>query len=119
MQTGKKELLFDALHTRHTPPKARPLDEQDERESQKLWLKVTNAIREKDQEVATEEKTRIEDTQREEAAKRMNDGIDWHPQLFRRVQGGHGGSEEGEEDLDWIINAKVLVFHMCLYATAC
>lgn len=37
----------------------------------------------------------------------MNDGIDWHPQLFRRVQGGHGGTEEGEEDLDWIINAKV------------
>jgi hypothetical protein len=40
----------------------------------------------------------------------MNEGIDWHPQLFRRVQGGHGGPEEGEEDLDWIINAKMSVF---------
>lgn len=41
----------------------------------------------------------------------MNEGVDWHPQLFRRVQGGNGGSEEGEEDLDWIINAKVSVCH--------
>ena len=46
--------------------------------------------------------------QREEAAKRVNNEIEWSPQLFRRVQGGHGGSEEGEEDLDWIINAKML-----------
>ncbi|KAF2875888.1 oxysterol binding protein [Massariosphaeria phaeospora] len=107
LTTGKKELLFDATHAQESPPKARPLEEQDERESQKLWHKVTEAIKQKDQEVATDEKTRIEDMQREEAAKRMNDGLDWHAQLFRRVQGGPGGSEEGEEDLDWIINAKV------------
>ena len=103
-------MLFDASHAKHSPPIARPLEEQDERESQKLWAKVTQAIKQKDQEVATDEKTRIEEMQREEAAKRMNDGIDWHPQLFRRVQGGHGGTEEGEEDLDWIINAKVSVY---------
>lgn len=47
--------------------------------------------------------------QRAEAATRNNEGLDWHPKLFRRVNGGHGGSEEGEEDLDWIINAKVYV----------
>lgn len=40
---------------------------------------------------------------------RNSDGIDWHPTLFRAVRGGHGGSEEGEEDLDWIINAKMFV----------
>ncbi|KAF2737711.1 oxysterol binding protein [Polyplosphaeria fusca] len=107
LTTGKRELLFDATHAKHTPPKARPLEEQDERESQKLWSNVTQAILRKDHEGATDEKSRIEDMQREEAAKRMNDGVDWHPQLFRRVQGGQNGSEEGEEDLDWIINAKV------------
>ncbi|KAF2469021.1 oxysterol binding protein [Lindgomyces ingoldianus] len=105
--TGKKELLFDATHAKETPPKARPLQEQDERESQKLWYNVTQAIKRKDQDVATDEKSRIEDMQREEAAKRMDDGVDWHPRLFRRVHGGHGGPEEGEEDLDWIINAKI------------
>ncbi|KAF5022319.1 hypothetical protein F66182_5631, partial [Fusarium sp. NRRL 66182] len=33
--------------------------------------------------------------------------VEWHPKLFRAVRGGPGGSEEGEEDLDWIINAEV------------
>jgi hypothetical protein len=106
-QTGKKELLFDATHAKHTPPKARPLEEQDERESQRLWHNVTEAVIRRDQNVATDEKAKIEDMQRAEAATRNNEGLDWHPQLFRRVNGGHGGSEEGEEDLDWIINAKV------------
>ncbi|KAF1846218.1 uncharacterized protein K460DRAFT_367035 [Cucurbitaria berberidis CBS 394.84] len=107
LTTGKKELLFDAGHSKHTPPTARPLEEQEERESQRLWRDVTEAVKRRDQDVATDAKAKIEDMQREEAAKRNNEGIDWHPQLFRRVQGGHGGSEEGEEDLDWIINAKV------------
>lgn len=79
----------------------------DERESQRLWQKVTQAIKDRDQEVATTEKSRIEDMQRQEAAKRNNEGVDWRPTLFRRTRGGPGGSEEGEEDLDWIIDAKV------------
>ncbi|KAJ4985611.1 oxysterol binding protein [Stagonosporopsis vannaccii] len=107
LTTGKKELFFDASRTRHTPPKARPLDEQDERESQRLWHDVTEAVKRKDQETATTAKAKIEDRQREEAAARANDNVDWHPQLFRATKGGPGGPEEGEEDLDWIINAKI------------
>ena len=45
--------------------------------------------------------------QREEAAKRADEGVDWHPRLFRRVRGRRGGLEEGEEDLDWIINTNM------------
>lgn len=101
-QTGKKELLFDASHTRETPPTARPLEEQDERESQRLWRDVTEAVKRRDQNTATDAKALIEDRQREEAAMRVNEGIEWHPRLFRRV-----GSENGEEDLDWIISAKM------------
>jgi hypothetical protein len=59
--------------------------------------------------MATDEKTKIEDRQREEAAKRAEQGVEWHPRLFRAVRGGPGGSEEGEEALDWIINAHVYV----------
>lgn len=102
-------MLFDATNAKHTPPKVRPLEEQDERESQRLWHEVTEAVKRKDQDVATDAKARIENMQREEAAKRNNENIDWHPQLFRAVRGGPGGSEEGEEDLDWIINAKMFV----------
>jgi oxysterol-binding protein-related protein 8 len=53
------------------------------------------------------EKTKIEDRQREEASKRAEQGVEWHPRLFRTVQGGPGGPDEGEEDLDWIINAPM------------
>jgi hypothetical protein len=45
--------------------------------------------------------------QREEAAKRADEGVDWRPRLFRPVQGGPGGQDEGEEDLDFIISAKM------------
>jgi hypothetical protein len=107
LTTGKKELFFDAAKTRHTPPKARPLEEQDERESQRLWHDVTEAVKRKDQETATTAKAKIEDRQREETAARNNDNIDWHPQLFRATKGGPGGLDEGEEDLDWVINAKI------------
>ncbi|CAI6334725.1 unnamed protein product [Periconia digitata] len=107
LTTGKKELLFDATHAKHTPPEARPLEEQDERESQRLWHVVTDAVKRKDHDTATEDKARIENIQREEAAKRMNDGVDWHPQLFRAVDGSHQSIAEGEEDLDWIINARI------------
>ncbi|OJD36737.1 oxysterol binding protein [Diplodia corticola] len=107
LTTGKKQLLFDATHARETAPSVRPLKEQEDRESQKLWQKVTTAIKQRDQIVATDEKSKIEDMQREEAAKRVDDGVEWHPRLFRPVQGGPGGSEEGMEDLDFIIRTKV------------
>ncbi|KAK1148972.1 Oxysterol-binding protein OBPa [Aspergillus melleus] len=107
VQTHQKELLFDARHAKHTPPLARPIEEQGERESQRLWQSTAKAVIAMNHELATDEKTKIEDRQREEAAKRAEDGVEWQPNLFRRVQGGPGGVDEGEEDLDWIINARV------------
>ncbi|TVY85208.1 Oxysterol-binding protein-like protein OBPa, partial [Lachnellula suecica] len=107
MKTGKKELLFDATRAKHTIPSVRPLEEQDDRESQKLWLKTAQAVKKRNHEVATDEKTSIEDMQRDEAAKRAEDGVEWVPRLFRPVRGGPGGEDEGEEDLDWILNANI------------
>ena len=83
------------------------MNELEERESPKLWSKVVAALHQRNHEVATDEKTKIEDMQREEASKRTEDGVDWRPRFFRRVQGGPGSSEEGEEGLDWILNAKM------------
>lgn len=83
------------------------MQEQDERESQRLWAKCNEALRARDQDVATDEKTKVEDMQRSETAQRGDH--EWQPRLFRKVQGGHGGPDEGEENLDWIINTKMYV----------
>lgn len=99
--------MFNATRAKPTAPIARPLSEQDERESQKLWFATAEAVKARDHVLATDEKTKIEDAQRVEAARRVEEGVDWHPKLFRRVQGGPGGPEEGEEDLDWILNANM------------
>ncbi|KAJ5694448.1 hypothetical protein N7536_004860 [Penicillium majusculum] len=107
VHTHKKDVLFDATHAKHTAPLVRPMEEQGERESQRLWHNTVQALLSRNHEAATDEKTKIEDRQRDEAAKRADDGVEWHPRLFRRVQGGPGGPDEGEEDLDWIINAQV------------
>lgn len=88
-------------------PLVRPIQEQEERESVKLWSTVIAALKERNHDVATDEKTKIEDMQRQEASKRAEDGVEWRPRLFRRVQGGPGGQDEGEEDLDWILNANM------------
>ncbi|KAL9115965.1 MAG: hypothetical protein Q9227_000333 [Pyrenula ochraceoflavens] len=105
--TGHKESLFNATSARHTAPLSRPMDEQGERESQRLWHPTVLALNARDHDKATEEKSKIEDRQRAEAAKRADDGLEWRPRLFRRVRGGSGGSEEGEEDLDWILNTPI------------
>lgn len=107
MKTGQKKAFFDATHAKHAPPKARPIEEQGERESQRLWLNTVKAVHVMDHDKATTEKAKIEDRQREEAKRREELGEEWQPKLFRRVNAGHGGSEEGEDDLEWIINANV------------
>lgn len=100
-------MFFNALKSKPSPPQVRPLEDQDERESQRLWQRTTQAVKDRNHELATDEKTAIEDRQREEAAKRAADGVEWNPRLFRRVHGGPNGAEEGMEDLEWIINAHV------------
>ncbi|GFF72167.1 oxysterol binding protein (Osh7), putative [Aspergillus lentulus] len=107
VHTHKKDVLFDATHAKHTPPNTRPIEQQGERESQRLWHSTVKALLARNHEAATEEKSKIEDRQREEAAKRADEGVEWHPRLFRPVHGGPGGPDEGEEDLDWIISAHV------------
>ena len=112
MQTGQKEMFFNAHRSKPTPPSVRPIEEQEAKESQRLWRKTAKAVKERNHEVATDEKTKVEDMQREEAAARANDDVEWTPRLFRRVNGGPGGTEAGEEDLEWIINAHMYALYL-------
>jgi len=100
LSTGKKELFFDASVSTPSYPKSRPLNEQGAKESQRLWDPTTKAIKKADQKVATEEKSRVEDEQRREAAERGGEE-NWQPRLFKAVPPGD------EEMLDWILAAPV------------
>lgn len=99
LSTGKKTEFFDASHATPSHPKARPLEEQAPRESQRLWYETTQAIKKADQRTATDAKSKIEDEQRQEAAERGDSP--WQPKLFRAIAPGD------EEKLEWIIDAEV------------
>ena len=59
-----------------------PLNEQEPNESQRLWAKVTEGIKEKNMEKATQYKTEIEEAQREAARQRQTTGQAWQPRFF-------------------------------------
>lgn len=108
-QTGQREMFFDATHAKPSIPFVRPIAEQEERESQRLWESTAKAVIDRNHELATDEKTKIEDRQREEAAARAQEHAEWQPRLFRAVKPSVEESEQGEENLEWIIDAHVLV----------
>ncbi|KAI5810405.1 hypothetical protein BZA77DRAFT_328169 [Pyronema omphalodes] len=102
-KTGQRELLFDATYARPTPPSVRPISQQEPRESQRLWRQVVAALKERNQETATDEKFKIEDRQREEARAREADGVEWVPRYFRPVDLSRGE----EEQLDFVLNTNI------------
>ncbi|CUS20602.1 LAQU0S01e10352g1_1 [Lachancea quebecensis] len=78
-----KSVLFDASKAKPLKPLVRPLEEQGDFESRKLWKKVTDALATRDHATATEEKFKIEDYQRTLAKKRAESGSSFLPKLFR------------------------------------
>lgn len=91
--------MFDATDAKNTPPNVRPISEQEERESLRLWEPVVKALKRQDQQTATEEKFKIEERQRAEARARESDGVEFRPRFFRETRPG-----EEDEDLDFVLN---------------
>ncbi|XP_072128393.1 oxysterol-binding protein-related protein 5-like isoform X2 [Mobula birostris] len=60
------------------------LEEQAEFESERLWQRVTRAIKNHDQEQATQEKFILEEAQRKAAKERKEQCQDWVPRLFQQ-----------------------------------
>lgn len=79
---GKTEVLFDASKAKVTQKILLPESEQDWNESRKLWSKVTQALKKKDLDSATEAKTAIEDFQRDRAREREEKGLKWESVFF-------------------------------------
>ncbi|XP_004393846.1 PREDICTED: oxysterol-binding protein-related protein 5 isoform X2 [Odobenus rosmarus divergens] len=59
------------------------LEDQTELESERLWQHVTRAIGEGDQHKATQEKSSLEEMQRQWTRERQQNLMPWKPQLFR------------------------------------
>lgn len=62
-----------------------PIENQWPTESQKKWLKVTEAILSDNQDAATNEKTILEDEQRRDAALRKENNTTYVPKFFTFV----------------------------------
>ena len=78
----EKELFLDTNILESSSKIVSPNDEQDLSESRKLWEKVTKAMLSRNLDLATQEKSVIEDEQRHLAKLRDDDGLEWRPKFF-------------------------------------
>lgn len=98
-QGGSQEVFFDTKSAVVHPPKCRSISEQLENESQKLWKPTIDALSARNHELATEEKAKVENRQRQDAQKRLEDGVEFFPRLFRPV----ALSNPSKEDLEFVL----------------
>lgn len=61
---------------------------QDCNESRRLWEKVSKALQEKKYNLATDEKSSLEEDQRHFAKLRQENDLDWQPNFFRQQNDG-------------------------------
>ncbi|XP_076394352.1 oxysterol-binding protein-related protein 9 isoform X5 [Megachile rotundata] len=85
---GRTEMFADVkeLHTQRKLVK--PVCEQEEHESRKVWRDVTVGLRINDMEKATAAKCTIEQKQRDEARIRKEHNINWQTKLFKETKDG-------------------------------
>lgn len=84
--TGKKEVFYDTNKARLWKPKVRPLEEQLDNESRKLWNPTIQGLKKRDHDIATNEKFKVENEQRLAAKKRAEDGVEFHPKMFKPAE---------------------------------
>uniref|UniRef100_A0A8C7WS16 Uncharacterized protein n=1 Tax=Oryzias sinensis TaxID=183150 RepID=A0A8C7WS16_9TELE len=83
--SGQRELLWSPspeVRSRRLKRRVVQMGEQEEFESERLWQHVTQAILDRDQVQATQEKFVLEDAQRKEAKERGD--APWTPRFFQQ-----------------------------------
>ncbi|KAL0075280.1 hypothetical protein J3Q64DRAFT_1648658 [Phycomyces blakesleeanus] len=81
-KTNVKKPFFDVKTATLFPKSVPPETDQERLESRRLWSALTAAIQSRDMDKATEEKTFIEDEQRQATKEREEHGIPWKPRFF-------------------------------------
>lgn len=75
-------MLFDAKAAKINPKIIAPEDQQEPNESRRLWSKLTAALKVNNQDLATEEKGKVEDAQRASTKDREERGLPHIPRYF-------------------------------------
>ncbi|KAI9337431.1 hypothetical protein BD770DRAFT_331746 [Pilaira anomala] len=81
-KSSSKESFFNVQTHPVIHKLVEPLDNQEWNESRKLWSKVTAGLSSNDMDYATDEKSFIENRQREETATRQKQNTEWQPRFF-------------------------------------
>ncbi|KAF9187587.1 hypothetical protein BGZ51_003441 [Haplosporangium sp. Z 767] len=113
----KKDTLFDVKAAKIHPKIVAPEDKQEVNESRRLWSKLTAALRANNQDLATIEKSKVEDDQRARTKARETQGLPHVPRYF--TPNGSGGfdiklqnissdpQEAKRQIIDFIFNTPV------------
>lgn len=78
---GKQETFVDTKNIEIIKKRVSPVAEQEEFESRKLWREVTRALKEANVDMATSEKFKIEQRQRELVKERLQSGVKWQTRV--------------------------------------
>lgn len=103
LKTGVKTVLYDTSTSVLKKGKVRPLNEQWEYESRKLWKATIEGLSKRNHEIATTEKSKVEDEQRAKAKARLELGKEFTPKLFRHVT----EEETDLKDLEFVVNQEL------------
>ncbi|KAJ2060869.1 Oxysterol-binding protein 4 [Coemansia sp. S146] len=80
--TGEDSVLFDVQAQPSADIIIKPVSEQSELESRRVWQKVSEALNSGNYDVASKEKTVIEEAQRALRKSRAETGEQWKPSMF-------------------------------------
>lgn len=82
---SKPEVFVDVKQLPIYKKNVRPIKEQSDDESRRVWLDVAAGLRFNDIDRATNAKCKLEQKQREEAKQRKENGTEWETKYFKPV----------------------------------
>jgi len=77
---------LDVTKVEQFPKFVRPIEKQDDMESRRFWLPVTDALNRRDYQLATERKSKIEERQRDDVKRRVLDDVVVNSAYFTAVK---------------------------------
>ncbi|CAB0039824.1 unnamed protein product [Trichogramma brassicae] len=85
---GRTEVFADVREQKVERKLVKPMSEQEDDESRKVWREVTMGLRINDMDKATAAKIAIEQKQRDDVRYRKDNNIAWHTKLFKETKDG-------------------------------